>query len=103
MLKLAAPHDLWLHVGGGPGAHVIVRRDHAGQEIPAATLQEAGSLAILKSWKKDESPVDVVRALAGHVHPLRGGRAGETRVDRYEEGLLVSPAPDLEKRLAVGM
>ena len=61
------------------------------------------SLAILKSWKKDESPVDVVRALAGHVHPLRGGRAGETRVDRYEEGLLVSPAPDLEKRLAVGM
>ena len=103
VLKLAAPHDLWLHVGGGPGAHVIVRRDHAGQEIPAATLQEAGSLAILKSWKKDESPVDVVRALAGHVHPLRGGRAGETRVDRYEEGLLVSPAPDLEKRLAVGM
>lgn len=103
VLKLAAPHDLWLHVGGGPGAHVIVRRDHPGQDVPLATLREAGSLAILKSWKKDESPVDVVRALAGHVHPLRGGRAGETRVDRYEEGLLVSPDPDLEKRLAVGI
>lgn len=103
VLKLAAPHDLWLHVGGGPGAHVIVRRDHAGQTIPETTLQQAGGLAILKSWKKDERPADVVRALAGHVHPLRGGGPGETRVDRYEEGLSVNPDPDLEQRLAVSV
>lgn len=103
VLKLAAPHDLWLHVGGGPGAHVIIRRDHAGQTVPETTLQEAGGLAILKSWKKDERPADVVRALAGHVHPLRGGRPGETRVDKYEEGLSVSPEPDLEQRLTVDM
>lgn len=101
VLKLAAPHDLWLHVGGGPGAHVIIRRDHAGQTVPETTLREAGALAILKSWKKDERSADVVRALAGHVHPLRGGRPGETRVDRYEEGLSVCPEPDLEQRLAV--
>ena len=42
-LKLAAPHDYWLHTADGPSAHVIIRRDHAGQEVPERTLREAGA------------------------------------------------------------
>ncbi len=101
VLKMAAPHDLWLHAGGGPGAHVIVRRDHAGQVVPDTTLHQAGSLAILKSWKKDESPVDVVRAAVAHVHPIRGARTGEVRVDKYDEAFSVCPDPSLETALVI--
>lgn len=99
LLKLAAPHDLWMHTGGGPGAHILIRRDHAAQEIPAATLSEAGSLAVLKSWRKDETQVDVIAALAKYVHPIKGARPGTVRVDRYETSVVVTPDPDLETRL----
>ena len=44
-LKLAAPHDYWIHTADGPSAHVIIRRDHAGQQVPERTLHEAGILA----------------------------------------------------------
>ena len=62
LLKLAAPHDLWMHTGGGPGAHILIRRDHAAQEIPSRTISEAAILSVLKSWRKDETQVDVIAA-----------------------------------------
>lgn len=99
LLKLAAPHDFWMHTGGGPGAHILIRRDHAAQEIPAATLREAGSLAVLKSWRKDEVQVDVIAALAKYVHPIKGARPGTVRVERYETSVVVTPDPELEARL----
>ncbi|MEA3459619.1 MAG: NFACT RNA binding domain-containing protein, partial [Chloroflexota bacterium] len=39
----AAPDDLWLHVKGVPGSHVVVKA--AGQEVPQATLRRAAELA----------------------------------------------------------
>lgn len=101
MLKLAAPHDLWLHTGGGPGAHVLIRRDHAAQEIPRTTLAEAAMLAVLKSWRKDETQVDVLVALTKFVHPIRGAKPGTVRIDRFETTILVSPDPETENRLAL--
>ncbi len=101
LLKLASPHDLWLHTGGGPGAHVLIRRDHAAQEIPQSTLEEAAGLAVLKSWRKDERQVDVLAALAKFVHPIRGAKPGTVRIDRFESTIIVSPDQDLENRLAL--
>ena len=101
LLKLASPHDLWLHTGGGPGAHVLIRRDHAAQEIPHSTLTEAATLAVLKSWRKDETQVDVLVALAKFVHPIRGAKPGTVRIDRFETTVIVSPDPDMEIRLAL--
>lgn len=101
LLKLAAPHDLWMHTGGGPGAHVLIRRDHAAQEIPSRTLAEAATLSVLKSWRKDEVQVDVIAALAKFVHPIRGARPGTVRIDRMEPAIIVTPDPSLEERLAL--
>lgn len=101
LLKLASPHDLWMHTGGGPGAHVVIRRDHAAQDIPATTLTEAATLAVLKSWRKDDVQVDVIAALVKYVHPIRGARPGTVRIDRTEPTIIVSPSPDLEARLAM--
>ena len=101
LLKLASPHDLWMHTGGGPGAHVLIRRDHAAQDIPQTTLTEAATLCVLKSWRKDEVQVDVIAALAKFVHPIRGARPGTVRIDRMEPAIIVSPEADLEIRLAL--
>ena len=101
LLKLAAPHDLWMHTGGGPGAHILIRRDHAAQEIPSRTISEAAILSVLKSWRKDETQVDVIAALAKFVHPIRGAKPGTVRIDRMEPAIIVTPDPSLEEKLAL--
>ncbi|MFQ8734735.1 MAG: NFACT RNA binding domain-containing protein [Bilophila wadsworthia] len=90
LLKLAAPHDLWMHTGGGPGAHILIRRDHAAQEIPSRTISEAAILSVLKSWRTDETQVDVIAALAKFVHPIRGAKPGTVRIDRMEPAIIVT-------------
>lgn len=101
LLKLASPHDLWLHVGNGAAsAHVIIRRHHAGQEYPEQTLQEAGILAALKSERRSEARVEIVGALVKYVRPMKtAGRVGTVRMDRIDSTWTVSPDPELEERL----
>ena len=102
LLKLASGHDLWMHTGGGPGAHVLVRRDHATQEIPQTTLEEAATLAVLKSWRKDAVQVDVIAALAKFVHPVRGGQPGAVKIDKVDRSIVVTPRPEVEEALSAG-
>lgn len=101
LIKLAAPHDLWLHAAGVAGAHVLIRRSHAAQSVPMSTLEEAGVLAALKSERRGEAHVPIMVAQARHVHPFKGGKTGQVRVDRVEPSCVVSPDPELEARLRV--
>ena len=84
LLKLASPHDYWLHVGGAASAHVLIRRAHARQDVPERTLLQAGLLAAQKSERQHDARVDIVAALARHVKPLKtsgGRRPGNVRID----------------------
>lgn len=98
-LKLAAPHDYWLHTADGPSAHVIIRRDHAGQQVPERTLQEAGMLAALKSWQKDQNGALIQYSLAKYIHPMKNAAPGMVRIDKSEGSFHVNMEPDLEERL----
>ena len=98
-LKLAAPHDYWLHTAEGPSAHVIIRRDHAGQDVPERTLHEAGALAALKSGLRDEAWAMVQYSLARYIHPMRGAGPGMVRIDRSEGAFRTELDPDLEEKL----
>lgn len=84
MLKLGAPADLWLHVAGGPGAHTLVRRSFVGQDIPQSTLEQAATLAAVKSWQKGNEKVEVQCAQVRHVKPMRGAGTGTVRIDKIE-------------------
>ncbi|MCQ2443979.1 MAG: NFACT RNA binding domain-containing protein [Mailhella sp.] len=101
-LKMAAPHDYWLHTADGPSAHVIIRRDHAGQDVPERTLHEAGILAALKSWQKDQDGADIQYSLAKYIHPMKKAAPGMVRIDRSEGAFTVRLEPDLEERLLRG-
>ncbi len=98
-LKLAAPHDYWLHTADGPSAHVIIRRDHAGQEVPERTLREAGALAALKSRLKDEAGAEIQYSLARYIHPMKGAAPGMVRIDRSEGAFRTDIDPTLEEKL----
>ena len=98
-LKLAAPHDYWMHTADGPSAHVVIRRDHAHQDVPQRTLHEAGILAALKSWLKDQSHVDIQYSLAKFIHPMKKAAPGMVRIDRSEGSFRVAMEPDLEEKL----
>lgn len=98
-LKLASPHDYWLHTANGPSAHVIIRRDHAGQDVPKRTLEEAGILAALKSWQKDEQSADIQYSLAKYIHPMKKAAPGMVRIDSSQGAFRVFIDAGLEARL----
>ncbi|MCL1916222.1 MAG: NFACT RNA binding domain-containing protein [Desulfovibrionaceae bacterium] len=100
LLRLARPQDIWLHVRGGPGAHVLIRREHLGVEVPERTLREAGTLAALKSWRSKDSRAEIVSALAKDVRAPKGGAPGLALVDREWKSFVVELEEDLEARLA---
>jgi predicted ribosome quality control (RQC) complex YloA/Tae2 family protein len=83
--KKASADDLWLHVRGVPGAHVVIRND--GRPVPASVLEQAASLAAYYSGKRSEGKVDVDVTQIKHVRKIKGAGAGmvtyrneETRV-----------------------
>ncbi len=99
LLKLARPFDVWLHVEDGPSAHLLIRRDHAAQEIPDRTLREAAILVGLKSWRKNDPKATVMTALAKHVSPIKGAGPGTVRVQETLGTILVALDGDIEKNL----
>ena len=101
VLRLASPHDVWLHVEGGPGAHAVIRRGFAGQEVPERTLLEAGALVACKSWQRDSDRASVLYAEARHVKPMRNAAPGKVRIDKVLTTRVVPADPDAEKRLSL--
>ena len=67
--------------------------------MPGRTLQEAGILAALKSWQKDQDSALIQYSLAKFIHPMKNAAAGMVRIDRSEGSFRVDMERDLEERL----
>lgn len=102
LLKLASPHDLWMHAEDGPSAHLVIRRDHAAHDVPEQTLVQAGVLVGLKSWQREDAQARIMCAYVKDVKPVRGAPAGKVRVERTLTSLVVKLDAALETRLAEG-
>jgi predicted ribosome quality control (RQC) complex YloA/Tae2 family protein len=98
--KAASPFDYWFHVADGPSSHIILKRDHPGQEVPETTLAEAAILCGLKSFRKDDGKADVMYALVKDVRKVKGFAPGQVMVDKKLGTLRVDLDPALEKKLA---
>jgi predicted ribosome quality control (RQC) complex YloA/Tae2 family protein len=84
----AAPHDLWLHVRGAPGAHVIVKTE--GREVPEATLQQAAQLAAYYSQARGSARVAVDYTERRYVRPVKRAGPGLVTYTR-EKTIRVAP------------
>lgn len=92
-LKLAAPGDLWFHVRGQPGSHVLLRGPE-GEEADRETVRAAASVAAWHSKARKAGKVPVSCTKACHVTKARGAPAGTVHIKR-EKVIQVRPGlPD---------
>ena len=92
-LSLAAPGDLWFHVRGLPGSHVILRHPE-GRNPDRAVVKQAASIAAWHSKARNAGTVPVCYTEAKHVGKPRGAKPGSVMLKR-EKIVKVRPAlPD---------
>ncbi len=89
--KLASPFDLWFHVEDGPGAHVILKRDHPNQEVPEKSMIQAASIAAYFSYQRFSNKAYVMCALVKDVRKIKGIGLGKVKVDKVMRSFVVKP------------
>jgi predicted ribosome quality control (RQC) complex YloA/Tae2 family protein len=88
-LKLARPGDLWFHIRGMPGSHVVLRVPK--EAAPDRATQElAASIAAFHSKARGAGTVAVSCTDARHVTKPRGAPPGTVTI-RKESVLKVRP------------
>lgn len=81
-LTIAKHPDIWLHVRGCPGAHVVLRLSKGArkpapdEEPPEATMQMAANLAAFYSDMRNERRADVSVASPKQLYKPRGAPLG---------------------------
>jgi predicted ribosome quality control (RQC) complex YloA/Tae2 family protein len=89
-LKIAAPGDLWFHVRGLPGSHVILRHPD-GNKPDNTTVRQTASIAAWHSKARNAGNVPVCYTEAKHVGKPRGAKPGSVSIKR-EKIVKVRPA-----------
>lgn len=95
-LKFASKNDVWLHVKGMAGSHVVIRNPE-NREVPMSTLLEAARIAAYFSKARDSSNVPVDYTLVKYVTKPQGAKSGFV-IYRNERTIFVNPALPPEER-----
>lgn len=77
--KASKPDDLWLHVRGTPGSHVIVKLEKK-QQVPPETLKDAATLALFYSDLRKSGKGEVIYTLRKNVRKPKGAKSGSVMV-----------------------
>ncbi len=92
-LNFAVPGDLWFHVRGLPGSHVILRSPE-GQKPDRTAIKQAASIAAWHSKARNGGNVPVCYTESRHVGKPRRAKPGSVTIKR-EKIVKVRPAlPD---------
>jgi predicted ribosome quality control (RQC) complex YloA/Tae2 family protein len=82
--EVAEPHDLWLHVAGPAGSHVVVRNPERLDELPREVIQRAAELAAWHSKARgSRGKVEVHVCRAADVSKPRGFAPGEVQLRKW--------------------
>ena len=100
-MKVAGHNDVFLHVRGTPGAHVIVPV-RKGQEIAEQTLLDAAHLAVHYSKMKRADKADVSWTPRRNVKKPKGAKPGLVSVSR-EKVLHLRREPERLARLLMAI
>jgi predicted ribosome quality control (RQC) complex YloA/Tae2 family protein len=96
-LRVARPHDLWLHARGVTGAHVVVRLEK-NQACPPEVLVDAATLSAHFSELRGEAVVDVLYTPRRFVRKPKGSPVGSVTLER-EKVIAVRVEPTRLERL----
>jgi predicted ribosome quality control (RQC) complex YloA/Tae2 family protein len=89
-IHFAKPSDIWLHVAGHAGSHVVIRRPKNTGLPPKDVLEKAAMMAVWFSKAKHTSYSEVHYTEARYVRKRRHAPAGEVMIDRHKS-IRVSP------------
>jgi predicted ribosome quality control (RQC) complex YloA/Tae2 family protein len=92
-LELARPGDLWFHIRGLPGSHVILRVP-SGETPDRATRELAAAIAAYHSKARSAGTVAVSCTEARHVSKPPGAKPGTVSI-RKESVLKVRPLSEV--------
>jgi predicted ribosome quality control (RQC) complex YloA/Tae2 family protein len=86
------PEDLWLHVRGLPGAHVIIKS--GGRSVPDTLIRQAAAIAAYYSGARNEGRARVDVTQRKYVRKIKGGKPGMVTY-RNESPVEVVPKKEL--------
>ena len=89
-LKIARPDDMWFHVRGMPGSHVVLQVP-TGEEPDRETLKRAAAIAAYHSKAREAGIVPVSCTRARYVRKPRGAKPGTVEI-RKETVIKVRPS-----------
>jgi predicted ribosome quality control (RQC) complex YloA/Tae2 family protein len=90
--EVAEPADVWMHVSGYSGSHVVVRNPDRLPAIPEPVLRRAAELAAWFSKGRAAKRVEVHVCRAGDVSKPHGFPPGKVLLARWTR-LRVAPRP----------
>jgi len=96
--RLAQPNDLWFHVLGQGGAHVLIRIPSSKQEPPQSTIFEAAQIAARLSKATHGSKVRVVYTQCKYVRKLAKDKPGLVKYE-MEKTIEVDTAKPMPKAM----
>ena len=89
-IHFAKPADIWLHVAGHAGSHVVIRRPKNAEMPPKDVIEKAAMMAVWFSKAKHTSYAEVHFTEARFVRKRRHAPPGEVMIDRFKS-VRVSP------------
>jgi len=90
--EVAEPADVWMHVAGYSGSHVVIRNPDGLPEVPDTVLRRSAELAAWYSKGRAAKRVEVHVCRAGDVSKPRGFPPGKVLLARWRR-LRVEPRP----------
>ena len=81
----AEPHDVWLHVAGPAGSHVVVKNPDRLEELPRAVVERAAELAAWHSKARGaRGRIEVHVCRVADVSKPRGFPPGQVLLRRWK-------------------
>ena len=97
--RLARPEDLWMHVHGAAGSHVVLRRGKRPNEPSKATLTEVAGWAAFYSQARNAGTVPVTVTQKKFVRKPRKAPPGLAQVERAKTVFARPTEPPDEARI----
>lgn len=88
--RFAKQNDLWFHVRGMPGSHVVLRIDNPKETVPKSVLKKIAAITAYHSKAKTAGTVPVAYTFKKYVIKKKGMAAGKVALMK-EDVLLVRP------------
>lgn len=98
--KYARDYDLWFHVHGTSGSHVLLMLKERNKEASGDSILEAGTIAAFFSKARNSAKAEVAYTAVKNIKKPKGAKSGLVTITNYRT-IIVKPDEEIVKRLSV--